>query len=256
MNLLDYVPGNSFLHKLNPVTKLAAAFLYGIACIMCRSIVMELILIALMLVICVAAGLGKRAVKVTRTLLILGALMFILQLFFVRSGEPLLVIGGFCLFTTGGLRAAFLLGLRIVGTMLPLMLLFAITQMSDLCGALVKRLHVPYRYAFIVTTAFRFVPLFTTEFHDIEDAQKARGVEYDTGNIIHRMRLVVPLFVPLLISSMQKVDESAMSAQLRGFNLRTRESGYHQYPFTYRDALCILFVLAVLAVSILVRRFF
>ena len=72
--------------------------------------------------------------------------------------------------------------------MLPLMLLFAITKMNDLCGALVKRLHVPYRYAFIVTTAFRFVPLFTSEFHDIEDAQKARGVEYD-GGIIKKLKL-------------------------------------------------------------------
>ncbi len=253
MNLLDYVPGDSFLHKLNPVTKLFAAFLYGIACIMSNSIVMELALIALMLIISAAAGLTKRAFKLMRTLLVIGALMFIIQLFFVRSGDPLLVIGGFCLFTTGGVMAALLLGLRIIGTMLPLMLLFAITRMSDLCGALVKRLHMPYRYAFIVTTAFRFVPLFTTEFHDIEDAQKARGVEYDTGNIFHRLRLIVPLFVPLLISSMKKVDQGAMSAQLRGFNLRTRQSGYREYPFKARDAVCMVFVIAVLVFAIIVR---
>ncbi len=255
MNLLDYVPGDSFLHKLNPVTKLIAAFLYGIACILSRSILVELFLIFLMLIICTIAHLQKRALRVARTLLVIGMLMFILQLFFVRSGDPLIVIGSFCLVTTGGLRAALLLGLRIIGTMLPLMLLFAITQMSDLCGAMVKRLHVPYRYAFIVTTAFRFVPLFTTEFHDIEDAQKARGVEYDTGNFIHRMKLIVPLFVPLLISSMKKVDSGAMSAQLRGFNLRTRASGYREYPFTYRDALCILFVLIVLVAAVILRQF-
>ncbi len=250
MNLLDYVPGDSFLHKLNPVMKLLAAFLYGIACIICNNVIMELIFIVLMILISSFAGLQKRALRLTKNLLVLGLIMFILQLLFVRTGDPLLVIGNFCVFTVGGLMSALLLSFRIVATMLPLMLLFAITRMNDLCGALVKRLHVPYRYAFIVTTAFRFVPLFTTEFHDIEDAQKARGVEYDTGNIFRRLKLIVPLFVPLLISSMKKVDTGAMSAQLRGFNLRTTQSGYHEYPFHRCDAVCLLFLAAVLAVSV------
>ncbi|MCD8075038.1 MAG: energy-coupling factor transporter transmembrane protein EcfT [Lachnospiraceae bacterium] len=250
MNLLDYVPGDSFLHRLNPVMKLLAAFLYGIACILCGSVLMELFYIVLMILISSFAGLQKRALRLTRNLLVLGLIMFLLQLLFVRTGDPLLVIGGFCVFTVGGLKSALLLSLRIVATMLPLMLLFAITRMNDLCGALVKRLHVPYRYAFIVTTAFRFVPLFTTEFHDIEDAQKSRGVEYDTGNIFHRIRLIVPLFVPLLISSMKKVDAGAMSAQLRGFNLRTVDSGYHEYPFHKEDAVCLVFLAAVLAAAV------
>ena len=251
MNLLNYVPGDSFLHRLNPVTKLAAAFLYGVVCIVTDSVWMELLWIGLMLLICCLAGLGRRALFLTRNLLVLGVIMFFLQLLFVRTGEPLLVVGSFCVFTTGGLDSALLLSLRIVATMLPLMLLFAITQMNDLCGALVKRLHVPYRYAFIVTTAFRFVPLFTTEFHDIEVAQKARGVEYDTGNIFRKIRLIVPLFVPLLISSLRKVDAGAMSAQLRGFHLRTVKSGYHTYPFHLRDGICLLAVLALLVVAVL-----
>lgn len=143
MNLLNYVPGDSFLHRLNPVTKLTAAFLYGVVCIVTDSVWMELLWIGLMLLICCLAGLGRRALFLTRNLLVLGVIMFLLQLLFVRTGEPLLVVGSFCVFTTGGLDSALLLSLRIVATMLPLMLLFAITQMNDLCGALVKRLHVP-----------------------------------------------------------------------------------------------------------------
>ncbi len=252
MNLLDYVPGNSILHRLNLVTKLFAAILYGFICLLCGNVVLEIALILLMILISSFAGLQKRALRVTNTLLKLGLFMFILQLLFVRSGEALLVIKNFCVFTTGGLQSALLLSFRIVATMLPLMILFAITPMNDLCGALVKRLHVPYRYAFIVTTAFRFVPLFTTEFHDIEDAQKARGVEFDTGNVITRLKLIVPLFVPLLISSMKKVDAGAMSAQLRGFNLRTRQSGYHDYPFHALDGICVLFLLLLMvAVTVL-----
>ncbi len=251
MNLLDYVPGDSFLHKLNPVTKLAAAFLYGIACILSNNVLMEAALIVLMILISSLAGLQKRALHLTKNLFVLGFIMFVLQLLFVRDGDPLFVIGAFCVFTTGGLSSALLMSFRIVATMLPLMLLFAITQMNDLCGALVKRLHVPYRYAFIVTTAFRFVPLFTTEFHDIEDAQKARGVEYDTKNIFKKIGLIVPLFVPLLISSLKKVDSGAMSAQLRGFHLRTVSSGYHEYPFHANDAVCLVCMALLIFVAVI-----
>ena len=56
MNLLQYVPGDSFLHKLNPVTKLFAAFLYGVACIVTQSVWVEIVLIMLMLAISTLAG--------------------------------------------------------------------------------------------------------------------------------------------------------------------------------------------------------
>ncbi len=247
MNLLQYVPGDSFLHKLNPVTKLFAAFLYGVACIVTQSVWVEIVLIMLMLAISTLAGLQKRALHLAKNLFILGLFMFVLQLLFVRTGEPLLVYNNFCFFTTGGLSSALLLSFRIIGTMLPLMLLFAITQMNDLCSALVKCLHVPYKYAFIVTTAFRFVPLFTTEFHDIEDAQKARGVEYDTKNFFKKMSLIAPLFVPLLISSLKKVDSGAVSAELRGFHLRTVKSGYKEYPFGLQDGICAVCILCLIA---------
>ena len=131
------------------------------------------------------------------------------------------------------------------------MLLFAITQMNDLCNALVKRLHLPYRYAFIVTTAFRFVPIFATEFHDIQDAQKARGVDFDTKNIFRKIGLVAPLCVPLLVSSLKKVDVSAMSAEMRGFELRGYKSGYKEYPFGVRDLVTVAVLVALIAITAL-----
>jgi energy-coupling factor transport system permease protein len=134
--------------------------------------------------------------------------------------------------------------------MLPLMLLFAITGMNDLCNALVKRLHLPYRYAFIVTTAFRFVPIFATEFHDIQDAQKARGVDFDTKNVLRKLKLIAPLCVPLLVSSLKKVDVSAMSAEMRGFELRSYQSGYKEYPFSARDLVTILALAVLIAATV------
>lgn len=251
MNLLNYVPGDSFLHRLNPITKLGAAFLYGIMCILCSSVLLEVGFILLMILIASTAGLGKRALLLTKNLLILGLFMFLIQLFFVRSGDPLVSIGSFVLITYDGLVSALLLSLRVVATMLPLMILFAITPMNDLCNAMVQKLHVPYRYAFIVTTAFRFVPLFAAEYHDIEDAQKSRGVDFETKNFIRKVKLVAPLCVPLLASSLKKVSSSAMSAEMRGFALRSRKSGYKQYPFAMADGLIVVILIAGCVISAL-----
>lgn len=249
MNLLSVVPGDSFLHRLNPITKLAAAFLYGIGCILCDSIAMEVVFILLMLLISASAGLFSRALALTVRLLALGLFMFVIQLLFVRTGEPLLVVRGFALITSGGLRSALLLSLRVVATMLPLMLLFAITQMNDLCNALVARAHLPYRYAFIITTAFRFVPLFSAEFCEIQDAQRARGVDFETKNLVRKAKLVAPLCVPLLVSSLKKVNGSAISAELRGFERRNRESGYKRYPFAAGDVAVFAALIAMVALS-------
>ena len=254
MNLLDYVPGDSFLHRLNPVTKLVAAFMYGIAAILCENVFAEICFILLMLLISAMAGLFKRALFLTRNLMFLGLIMFVIQLFFVRDGNPLLVIGGFVLFTTGGLKSALLLSLRVIAAMLPLMLLFAITRMNDLCNALVKRLHLPYRYAFIVTTAFRFVPIFATEFHDIQDAQKARGVDFDTKNIFRKLKLIAPLCVPLLVSSLKKVDVSAMSAEMRGFELRGYKSGYKEYSFAGKDLVTVTALVVLIVATVALKN--
>ena len=105
-----------------------------------------------------------------------------------------------------------------------------VTKLNDLANACVEVLHVPYRYAFTFTTALRFVPVFGQEMNAIMEAQTARGVEYDTKNPIKKLKLMLPLCVPLLISSVGKTDATALAAEQRGFYLRTRASSYKRYP--------------------------
>jgi energy-coupling factor transport system permease protein len=108
-------------------------------------------------------------------------------------------------------------------------------------------LRVPYKYAFVLTTAMRFIPLFSEEMAAIVEAQTARGVEFDTKNFVKKIRLLMPLCVPLLISSVRRIEVGAISAELRGFNLRNRASGYKRYAFGVSDALSIAACCAVVA---------
>ena len=101
--------------------------------------------------------------------------------------------------------------------------MLTVTRLPDLTRALVRTLHIPYRYAFAFTTAIRFIPILARDMAAVIEAQTARGVELD-GNLFQRLRLLLPLCVPLLVSSVRKIESGAISAELRGFNLRAGRS--------------------------------
>jgi energy-coupling factor transport system permease protein len=80
----------------------------------------------------------------------------------------------------------------------------------------------------------------------IMEAQIARGVDFDTKNFFKKIRLLLPLCVPLLVSSVRRIEEGAISAELRGFNFRTPSSGYKRYPLGWRDSLALLALAAII----------
>ena len=141
--------------------------------------------------------------------------------------------------------------LRLLGVALPLILMLMVTKLNDLANACVDVLHVPYRYAFTFTTALRFVPVFGQEMNAIMEAQTARGVEYDTKNPIKKLKLMLPLCVPLLISSVGKTDATALAAEQRGFYLRTRASSYKRYPIKGLDIAVLIVSIALIAIGFL-----
>jgi energy-coupling factor transport system permease protein len=81
----------------------------------------------------------------------------------------------------------------------------------------------------------------------IMEAQISRGVELDTRNIIRKFKLLLPLCVPLLVSSVRKIEGGAISAELRGFKLRTRASLSKKYPLGILDGVCLFLCALVLA---------
>ena len=84
----------------------------------------------------------------------------------------------------------------------------------------------------------------------IMEAQTARGVEYDTKNPFKKMQLMLPLCVPLLVSSVGKTDATALAAEERGFYLRTRESSFKRYPFAGTDYVVLVLCVALIAVGV------
>ena len=244
-SLLSYAPGNSIIHKMNPITKLLLAFCICIAGFTTKYHLYLVILIIIDLLIGVIGGITKKALKMFKNLLVVNVFLFVLQVLFVRSGTPVIWF-----ITDEGISLALLVVLRLICACLPLALVLNLTQITDLSNALVTVLHIPYQYAFTTTTAINFIPVFFEEMNGIMEAQTARGVEFDNVKGIKKLKLIMPLCVPLLISSVRKIDLTAISAEVRGFDLRTRKSVYKKYPFKLVDYIAIVFSLGLIAIAI------
>ena len=247
---LEYVPGNSLLHRMNPIAKLLASFIIIFACFITQSFALLIVILILDFVLAKTCGMMKQALGLAKVVAGFSLLLAILAILFTGAdaagdmlvGLPWGYIG------TGSIIAAIRIILRLTACAVPLFLTFYVTKLNDMANALVKVCHIPYKYAFVFTETVHFIPVFMNDMSGIMEAQTARGVEFD-GGIVKRVRLMVPLCVPLLVSSVRKTNSAAIAAEVRGFNLRTRSSGYKDYPFAAFDiaAIVITVVLLVLA---------
>ena len=148
-------------------------------------------------------------------------LMILLQLLF---GSPLAVA------LTGGLR-------MLVMTMAFLCLL-AGTRIQELAKALVDRFHMPCEYAFMLTTALRFVPNFLTDSEITLDAQSCRGYS-NRGNIIKRFLAYLVVIRPLVMRAVAKSETLALSMELKGFGSNTYKNMPSE-PLGFGDVIVLL----------------
>lgn len=233
---LNYVDGKSVLHRLNPLTKIFIAVCVCAAAFVSDNLIYLCGLIAFNLLIGAIGGIFGQTCSLLKGLAKISLFILVLQLLFVRRGEAFVTIPliNFALTYDGlftGLRAA----LRLISATMPLSSLLLVTKINDLSNALVKNLGIPYKYAFTFSSAIRFIPIFSEEMNAIIEAQTARGVNFDTKNIFKKIRLIAPLCIPLLITSVNKIGSSAIAAETRGFNLRTKKSGYKSYGYGLSD---------------------
>ena len=245
-SVIDYIPGTSLLHRLNPVTKLALAAGIILATFLGDTYPLLIALLALTFALGAYARAAGGLVSLSKLMVPLSLIMLVLQTAFIRTGDPVALW-----VTTDGLVTGTKAALRLLGVALPLILMLTVTKLNDLANAVVEVLHVPYRYAFTFTTALRFVPVFSQEMNAIMEAQTARGVEYDTKNPLKKIQLMLPLCVPLLVSSVGKTDATALAAEQRGFYLRTRESSYTRYPLGAADYAVLAASVALIVLGVL-----
>ena len=117
-----------------------------------------------------------------------------------------------------------------------------------------KRIRVPvHEIAMMMSIALRFIPILTEELDKIMKAQMARGAEYDQGNLLNKMKSLVPILVPLFLSSVRRANDLAMAMESRCY--RGGEGRTKMKPLVYekRDYISYIVVYLYLAFMIMIR---
>lgn len=212
-----YIQGNSGLHKLHPMTKLAFSGL----CFACAAALPTLpgLLAVFGLVILPLAVWGRLTKAFVKAcLLVVGPFLLSLSIIqgFFHGGETVLFALGRFSYTLEGLMAGLLFAARLLVALGGTLLLMQSTDQAQLMQALTER-GFPARIAYVVLTAIQIFPSFQERAQVIMDAQQARGLELQTG-ALNRARLLLPMVGPLILGSVMNVSERAMALEARGFS--------------------------------------
>ena len=251
ITLGQYFPGDTPVHRLDPRTKLIITLIYIIALFLCKWVISYgIVLIFLTLSIALSKIHLKTLLRGLKPLLIIIIFTALLNLFY-SDGQ---VLAKFWIFTITyeGIWNAFFLVLRIMMLVMGTFLLTYTTSPIALTDGLesllspLKKLRFPvHELAMMMSIALRFIPTLIEETDKIISAQKARGADFETGNIFRRAKALVPILVPLFISAFRRADELATAMECRCYHGGEGRTKLRQLHFSMQDfgGLALSFVL-------------
>lgn len=249
MILGRYIPGNSIIHRLDPRSKLVAMILLIIIAFWANNPITNLILfIATGIFVVLSAVPLSFFIKGLRSMFFLIAFTTLFQLFFISGGQVLFEMG-FIKITSYGIEQAGIIFCRFVliiffSTLLTLttMPLSLATAVESLLGPL-KRFKVPvHEIGLMLSMSLRFVPTLMDDTIRIMNAQKARGVDFGEGNVIQKVKAMIPILIPLFATSLKRADSLATAMEARGYQGGNGRSQYRQLNWMNRDSIALLFV--------------
>lgn len=258
----QYYPVRSFVHNLDPRLKILSLIAYIVAIFLAKEFLALGFCAALLaigtLVAHIPAGKVLRAIKGILFLVIFTA---VFNLFFYR-GET--VYWEYWVFrvTREGLIFSAFLALRIVLLVLCSSLLMYTTTPVALTDG-IESLLTPLKWirfpvhalALVMSIALRFIPILLDETERIMDAQKARGASFDTGGVGKRIKAIIPILIPLLLSAFRRADELGDAMDARCYSGGKNRTKYKKLHFTWRDAIVFILISALVA-GISVMRFY
>ena len=262
ITLGQFFPGNSIIHRLDPRTKLIALVAYIVALFIAKSWVSYgLLLVFLAVVIMVSTIPLKSIVRGMKPLVLILVFTGILNLFFTEGETVILDIWVITITLEGLTRAIFMMArilMLITGTFL-LTFTTSPIALTDGLEALMnplKRLKVPvHELSMMMCIALRFIPTLIEETDKIMCAQKARGADFETGSLLQRAKALIPILVPLFISSFRRADELAVAMECRCYHGGEGRTRMKQLQYAGRDYVALCGGLVIMAAVILLGRF-
>lgn len=134
---------------------------------------------------------------------------------------------------------------------IPIVLLFVCTTNPSEFAASLSRIGVSYRISYAVALALRYIPDIQREYHDISLAQQARGTEMSKkANLINRLKAASAILIPLILSSMERIETISNAMELRGFGKNKKRTWYSGRKFSKMDITCMILCILLLILSL------
>lgn len=255
----QYFPGNSLLHRLDARMKMVLVFVMMLAVFFCQNYISMGLAVIVTLSLVMMSNISLKVIlKGMKPILFIVIFTTLLNLFY-GTGEPIFHFG-IIKITQNGLNNAVFMALRIIILVITgLMLTYSTTpnQLTDALESLLKPLKVfkfdVHSLAMTMTIALRFIPILVEEVDKIMSAQKSRGADMESGGLIKRVKAIVPVLIPLFISSFRRANELADAMECRcyrGGEGRTKMNVSH---LALRDYLTMCLVIAYFAGIILLK---
>ena len=262
ITLGQYFPGDTVAHKLDPRTKILLVVLY-ITALFCAKGILTYAIMALCLAVCVRISKVqvKALVRGLKPVLFIIIFTGVLNLFFT-PGEKYLLEWGILRISDTGLRNAVFMVIRIMLLIMGTFLMTYTTSPISLTDGLerllngLKKLHVPvHELAMMMSIALRFIPTLIEETDKIMSAQKARGADFESGNIIDKAKALIPILVPLFISAFRRADELATAMECRCYHGGEGRTKLHVLKYERRDYVALIAAVLICAGGIVLSRF-
>lgn len=259
ITLGQYYPGNSCIHRLDPRTKILAVLFYMVMVFLANSPLSYGILIGFIVVGAalakLPAGLLLRSIKPLWIIILLTMVIH-----FVTDPGEVLWQWKFITITKEGIVLGVKMSLRLVLLLLVSSLMTFTTSpivLTDGIEALLrpfKKIGVPaHELAMMMTIALRFIPILLEETDRIMKAQMSRGADFSSGNIMKRAKNMLPILIPLFISSFRRADELALAMEARCYRGGEGRTRMHELVYSKGDALTGLVMLGLFALLAFLR---
>lgn len=259
ITLGQYFPGDTVAHRLDPRTKLLLVIIYIVGlfnAVGWASYAFVILITALSMAISKIKP--KSALKGLKPLVIIIILTAVLNIFYT-GGTP--IIEGWII-TWEGIARAVMMSLRIILLIVGTFMLTYTTSPIALTDGLeimlnpLKKIKIPvHEMSMMMSMALRFIPTLIEETDKIMSAQKARGADFETGNLFQRARALLPLLVPLFVSAFRRADELAVAMECRCYHGDEGRTRMKQLTWCTRDTLAMVWSALVLAGVIVLARF-
>ncbi len=261
ITLGQFFPGDTVVHRMDPRTKLLLVIVYIVTLFSAKWFVSYGIVFLTLALIIGASKINLKVIlKSMKPLLFIIALTGILNLFYTQ-GTPLVEFWIFTI-TKEGIFSAFFMILRISMLIAGTFMLTYTTSPIALTDGLerllnpLKKIKVPvHELAMMMCIALRFIPTLIEETDKIMNAQKARGADFETGSLLSRAKALIPILVPLFISSFRRADELAVAMECRCYHGGEGRTRLKQLRYAARDIAALIGGIVIMAGVIVLGRF-